>query len=221
MARQSKLSKSQLKRFAKKGKTPRAVDTRPGPKYFLIVSEGTRTEPLYFEGFKKILPKNMVVVETQGAGRETVRIVEEAIKLREKRKEGINPDFDYVWAVFDKDSFPEQDFNEAIKKAKRNSIDAAYTNEAFELWFLLHFEYHNTGIDRSHYEDMLTKCLGFKYKKNDPRMFEHLEKQGNQNNAIKYAKKLLNNFKGVTPAKANPSTTVHELVEKLNEFRKE
>lgn len=63
--------------------------------------------------------------------------------------------FDVTWAVFDKDDFV--DFNEAIAYAKANSINPAWSNEAFELWYYLHFQFLDTQVGRHQYIEMLTR----------------------------------------------------------------
>jgi len=66
-------------------------------KSLLIVCEGERTEPAYFESF----PLNKKVREIVGAGANTLSVVKEAIRLRD------NSNFDEIWCVFDRDSFKE------------------------------------------------------------------------------------------------------------------
>ena len=61
---------------------------------------------------------------------------------------------------------------------------------------------------------MLTQRLGFKYKKNDPSMYDHLFPL--QEAALKNAENLLNSYANHTPESDNPSTTVHVLVQELN-----
>lgn len=74
-------------------------------------------------------------MDVDGAGANTKQVVEKAIELRDKA----TIPYDRVWAVFDKDSFPDVKFNGAIQKAISNGIDVAWSNEAFELWYLYHF----------------------------------------------------------------------------------
>ena len=66
---------------------------------------------------------------------------------------------------------------------------------------------------------MLTERLGEKYQKNDQAMYEKLLKhpKADQQRAIKNAKKLLNKY-AEDYANHNPSTTVFELVENLNDL---
>jgi len=63
---------------------------------------------------------------------------------------------------------------------------------------------------------MLTKLLGHEYKKNSQTIYEELKDK--QQDAIKYAKRLLQEYEPSNPETDNPSTTVHLLVEELNRF---
>ncbi len=167
----------------------------------LIVCEGEKTEPQYFRAFR--LPS----VRVEGAGKNTLSLVEYAIDLSE---EG----YEQVWCVFDRDSFPAQTFNAAIQKAKAKGLRVAYSNEAFEIWYMLHFDFHTSGLSRTLYADKLTERLGRPYKKNDPAIFESLRPR--QDQAIKHARRLLEDYgPSHNPERDNPCTTVHLLVEQL------
>jgi hypothetical protein len=175
---------------------------------FLIVCEGERTEPNYFNRFR--VPKEVVVVNVLGFGYNTLRLVEKALELMKDK------DYDQVWCVFDRDSFPAQDFNEAISLAGRRGIKVAYSNEAFELWYLLHFHFYQTGITRVDYIERLSNLIGIKYQKNSGNIYDLLEKR--QEEAINNARRLLALYNPCRPAQDNPSTTVHLLVEELRKF---
>ena len=97
----------------------------------LIVCEGKETEPNYFNSFPKI--DNVSVVTYGGEGCPS-QVVEKASELRDNAQ---SP-YDVVWVVFDKDDFT--DFKTAIDAAHEKEIRCAWSNEAFELWFLYHFE---------------------------------------------------------------------------------
>jgi hypothetical protein len=180
---------------------------------FLIVCEGQKTEPLYFKAFD--VKKDVIELEISGEGRNTLSLITQAI---EKRDKGIktNKRYNQVWCVFDKDSFSDKNFNAAIYKARDNNIRTAYTNEAFELWYLLHFMYYDSALSRNQYRDILTQHLKQKYEKNDPSLYERLKPY--QDKAIKNARKLRSQYPSHNPAKDNPCTTVYELVEELNNF---
>lgn len=188
----------------------RKVNNRAIRKHFIIVCEGTKTEPNYFEKFR--VPKDVIKIELIGMGANTIQVVRRAIAERDAQPEA------EVWAVFDRDSFPVADFNNALALAKRNNIQVAYSNEAFEIWYLLHFDYHNVPIPRRNYPRMLSerRRLGKPYKKNDRDMYDLLFDR--QPNAIRNAERLLLSYEPHQPEKDNPCTTVHTLVEALNEF---
>lgn len=211
--------------------SPRKVSGRSKEKTFLIVCEGKETEPNYFQGFQEIAHTKRIafikIKEGVGVG---ITVVKTAKQLKEQG----NYADDEVWCVFDRDFKKEnnnqQNFNSAIKLAIESKLNLAVSNDAFELWFLLHYEYYQSETHRSDYEKMLSIRLGEKYEKNSETMYEKLNEK--QSDAIKFAKKLWSshcNLHGIDdPDKLtieqriiihniNPSTTVYQLVEKLNE----
>ncbi len=172
----------------------------------MIVCEGTKTEPNYFRSFR--VPKD--VVEILGVAEDPSRLVNSAKKRAEE------DEYDQIWCVFDRDpgAWTAENFNNALKNAKRHNFHVAYSNESFELWYILHFQFLNTATSRIDYENKLTKLLGQKYQKNDPKMYDRLFEK--QSEAIKNAQKLLEGYDQSNPEKDNPSTTVHLLVQALN-----
>jgi hypothetical protein len=191
----------------------RRVGSRPLPYSFLIVCEGSKTEPEYFEAFP--LARGKASIETSRGGGAPGQVVTKAVQRAKQAKSEGTP-FDQVWCVFDRDDVDEDDFNRALQEANKRGFRVAYTNQAFELWYLLHYDYHNTGIDRRTYQDRLTEKLGYTYRKNDPGMYATLVAR--QQTAIRFAEKLLNEYDPCNPANDNPSTTVHWLVQELNAF---
>ncbi|MBF0466770.1 MAG: RloB domain-containing protein [Nitrospirae bacterium] len=203
----------------------RKQNYRKVSKTILIVCEGEKTEKNYFESFRKDLHNSLINIQDVkiiGTGYNTCSLVQKAKDLRiELKKEG--KDFEITWVVFDKDSFASENFNKAIDSAKKCNIRVAYSNEAFELWYLLHYAYIDAGLSRDQYKEKLTTRLGFKYEKNSKSMYSTLLDR--QTTAIINAKKLIEHHKtsnpnGLNPERDNPSTTVHELVEELNKYRK-
>jgi hypothetical protein len=66
---------------------PKQIGRFDERRYFLIVTEGKRTEPLYFNYFKNYLPKKLLeTIEVSGEGDNTVNIVRKAIEIRTERK---------------------------------------------------------------------------------------------------------------------------------------
>jgi hypothetical protein len=108
-----------------------------------------------------------------------------------------------------------EDFNNALQLAADKGIRVAYSNQAFELWYLLHFHYYNTAISRQDYNNRLGELLNRKYVKNSPDMYEILIDK--QPMAIDNAERLIQTYRDPNPANDDPSTTVHLLVEQLNQ----
>ena len=189
----------------------RASSLRTVKQTFLIVCEGEVTEPEYFNSFR-LTSANVKAI---GKGMNTISLVKEAIAIRdiEKRR---NRNYDQCWVVFDKDDFSDSDFNAAIQMAQANGFHVAYSNQAFEFWFLLHFNLYQGAIHRNRYAEMLTHLLGFKYGKtkgDSMRVFNVIYPRTRM--AIDNAKNVLKPFDGSNPAKEESSTTVHQLVERL------
>ena len=192
----------------------RASSLRTVKQTFLIVCEGEVTEPEYFNSFR-LTSANVKAI---GKGMNTISLVKEAIVIRdiEKRR---NRNYDQCWVVFDKDDFADSDFNAAIQMAQANGFHVAYSNQAFEFWFLLHFNLYQGAIHRNRYAEMLTHLLGFKYGKtkgDSVRVFNVIYPKTRM--AIDNANNVLKAFDGGNPAKEESSTTVHQLVEQLLPF---
>lgn len=175
---------------------------------FLIVSEGTKTEPEYFRHFTSRRSRGQVV----GADRSTRKLLEEALRIRDLGT------FDYKWLVFDKDD--NEDFNEAIQLAEKAGFQCAWSNESFELWFCLHFIDLRTSVSRRQYIDILEREIRryvpeFTYKKGGDVMYDILRKYGSQENAVLRAQNLRLAYSGTDYASHNPCTTVDILVDKL------
>ena len=197
----------------------RQTKARETRKKFLIVCEGEKTEVNYFKAFD--VPKK-IEVTVRGEGKNSLSLVEKAIKIIDNLKQ--DDSFDQIWCVFDKDNCSKEQFNQAERLAKENNVKIAYSNEAFEIWFILHFQYLDIATSRSEYLTILTKQMqkyGLlneqeKYEKNREDMYEKLKPY--QRTAITNAAKLIQDRDEAKkhPFDANPSTTVQELVQELN-----
>lgn len=205
-----------------RGKSPqrRKKNVRERQVRFLIVCEGTKTEPNYFRALIRDNTSTVIDVEIWGEGQGASDLVDRAVKIKESLEKRNAMSFDRVWVVFDKDD--RTDFNKAIDKANKLGFKSAWSNESFELWFCLHFEYLNTPIGRSDYikklEGFFSKGTGdnnFKYKKGSPDIYELLKAYGNEDSAKAHAKKLRALYDDDNYAEHNPCTMVDILVEEL------
>lgn len=192
---------------------------------FFIACEGEKTEVNYF---KSLINTMSHVIEVkgkedyvQGFGMSEKALLDIADKIKKELERKNNFEFDSAWIVFDKDNFKSDLFNAAINESKNKDFKSAWTNEAFELWYLLHFNYVNTAMSRNQYGKKLTEIIkgkgekGFKYKKNDEHIYRLLQKYGNEGQAIRYAQKLRQEFYNQKYADHNPCTWVDELVKEI------
>ncbi len=230
MARKIKIPNERLKRFVRE-EQKRKKDIRNKRKYYLIVCEGEATEPNYFEGLKQDLPKGILTayqINIEGTGRNTQSLLDEALRLKAEYEKNNNRTIDRLWVVFDRDSFSANDFNSTIQRCKKSKpeIGCAWSNEAFELWYLLHFQYYENAISRKDFkgliENNLKPYLGeeFRYEKNSDQMYALLKEYGSVEDAIRNGKKLTERFEQRKDyANHNPSTRVWELVEELRRLQ--
>ncbi|WP_332649635.1 RloB family protein [Lysinibacillus sp. 54212] len=105
----------------------------PLRKTILIYCEG-ETERIYFEQMRILKRSKMVSVKIKNVKRSALKLAQHAY-----RDSSYQP-FDEVWIVFDKDDLSEKQLEEVNDFCRNHSIHIGYTNEAFELWLLLHFE---------------------------------------------------------------------------------
>lgn len=175
---------------------------------FLIVCEGQKTEPAYFESFR--VPS--VTIDVVGLARDPFTLVQQAINRCQQNKNR----YDQVWCVFDRDDVPLERFRQALVLAKQHRVRVAYSNQAFELWYLLHFCYCDVALTRRDYIDRLNHSLNRPYQKTDLTLYAQLLSR--QEDAVQNAQRLLKQYDPPNPAVDDPSTTVHELVQLLNRF---
>jgi len=191
----------------------------------LIVCEGKNTEPSYFRQFRL----SSATIEAIGEGFNTLSLVKRAIEISGKNR------YDKKWVVFDRDPKPDNpsqasDFNEAIKLAKKNGFEVAYSNQAFEYWIILHFNDHQGGpMDRRQYGQKINEWLAIYNTSYDcehsktitDEIFELLDgidehtRKERKRLAIIRAKRNYKLFDHKNPAVEESSTTVYKLVEEL------
>ncbi|WP_347053509.1 RloB family protein [Flavobacterium olei] len=197
------------------------IDTIPTNKIILIVCEG-QTEELYFESFPVL---GMTVRTVNLKGQSKLKLIESTKEIVERS------DYEYedIWCVFDMDvkrgEVEFADFDNSIAKGIQLGYNVAYSNDSFELWFYLHFEYTDAEHLRGFYYDELGKKFGLNYVK-DGKKYEFCLKLYNillddgtssQEKAIERAKKLFEKVKDLPYHQQNPVTKVYELVEELNQ----
>ena len=199
----------------------------PKPNSFLIVSEGKKTEPLYFDGLADYINTkygNSVnvekpIIDTCGEGKCTVSLVEKTTEIVARAKIL----YSQVWVVFDKDDF--NDFDEAISLCNSLGYKAAWSNQSFEYWIYLHFHYSDSALHRDGWVDKLSaiyKTYGINesgYLKNDSNIFSTATTYGSLKAAMSNAFRINETYRDCSaPSKCDPCTTVHLLVNELKPY---
>lgn len=196
------------------------IDTIPINKTILIVCEG-QTEKLYFESFP-VLGVKVRAIDLKGQAKQ--KLVESTAEIVVSID-----DIDLeVWCVFDMDkkrgADEFADFDNAITKALNLGYKVAYSNDAFELWFYLHYNLTESQHLRAFYYKELGKIFGINYIKEGKRhdfclkIYEILNVDGNssQGKAVERARSLFKQQEHLAYHQQNPNTKVYELVEELN-----
>jgi hypothetical protein len=200
-------------------------DRRPPPKQepyetVLMVCEGEKTEPQYFDRFIEVFNLSSANVRTHHPkSTDPKSLVDVAIEALEA-----DPDLDKAFCIFDRDSFPQ--FVPSLRRVrdhalgKQRKLIAVPSVPCFELWFALHFRYsaksYVAGGNRSPCDNLirdLPKELA-NYKKED-QIFDFL--YPHMNKAIKNAERLFNER---DTTKGDPLTSVHDLVKYLANLKK-
>lgn len=199
---------------------------QPKADSYLIVTEGTCTEPNYFTALKKrIVEKlggnlNVVAapdIDIYGEGTSTERLIEAADMYVSRA----NILYQNVWIVFDKDDF--DDFDNAVSDAEQRGYKAAWGNQSFEYWLFLHFAYSDADLHRDEWVkklDQLFREYGLSedgYHKNMEHLYDKLESIDGIHTAIGNAKRRMADFNPLRdkPSKYAPGTMVYVLVEEL------
>lgn len=204
---------------------PRDRSRMLSPEYHLIVTEGTKTEPHYFEGLRDEINSRFpgrisIMIEGVGEGANTLTLLKKAEQLVEKSP----TNYKHVWLVYDKDDFPKDDFDNTCFKCAELSEDlstiyhALWSNECIEYWFLLHYAPLVSAFPRNKYYSKLSKYLCTKYKKNSEDIYKRL--RPNLLEAIKNAKSIMSNYGERPPSQCTPGTKVYEIFEKLQSYLK-
>jgi hypothetical protein len=172
------------------------------------------TEAVYFENYRGASGPSIKIVLRP---KDPCKLVEKAIAER-KLRVGRGESIDETWIVLDRDvDFDRNNglelFCKALRIARESGIEVAYSDDAFELWYVLHYQDVTLSVPRTELVKLVEKHCGHKYVKGAKgdlyTEILHLRPM-----AIKRAHALLKRVEG-QPESVNPSTRVHILVEKL------
>ena len=215
-----KLHQRAKQRFARKPATKSQRDR------ILIVCEGERDEPRYFESLckdKRLSVSTDVRICGEECDSAPSSVYEYAIdELKRNFRDTTSDDYDRVYCVFDKDTHACYTRTlEAIRKKPKHeandkaaSIIAINSVPCFEFWILLHFELTASPFENSAEVGKRIKKEWAAYSKTKPQdLYAHLKNR--TDDAIRHAKTVLKTAQG-----DNPSTRIHILVSDLIEQSK-
>lgn len=177
-------------------------------KVFIIFCEDGAIEPAYFETFKR----KGVQVSPIGNAKQHHAQIDFATEFFRKNglievdNEGNEflkiDDGAQVWSIFDRDKSPDDGkdtaFNDSIRSAKAKGIKTGWSNDAFELWILLHFEdvdiENSEYYHRSKYYERLTEILKNRFPDEtifqNPK-FDYYETMKTKKNFIRFTFQLM------------------------------
>ena len=123
----------------KRLQTPRQINIK---KTFYIATEGTSTEPVYFEYINRF--REDIQLKIIGVGRSPKGVqskFENQIKGKKLNRS------DKTWIVVDRDIWDTNELNNVQRWANENNCGFSLSNPCFELWLILHFENKTGFID--------------------------------------------------------------------------
>ncbi len=104
--------------------------------------------------------------------------------------------YDEVWCVFDMDYEPDmnhqyEDFDNAIQSAHKAGYKCAYSNDAFELWFILHYQFIDQEQVRTFFFKTLSNYWDINYEKSGKKRLFALSIYGRLSDDVGKTKILL------------------------------
>ena len=200
---------------------------------FLIVTEGTVTEPVYFELLRADLqlPTVRIRVEPGKASdpRHVINTAVDEVKAhaRRARKGQLGHTepmrFDHVWAVIDTDVAVRNGFwNEVESLAQARKVKLAHSTPCFEFWLLLHIQGKTTRSDLVNGDaakSAVKHALGRDYSTNEATACAVMPTfVGKWPEAVVHAEQVrAHHTAAATKSPANPSTELCALVRALND----
>ena len=211
------------KRVRKASDLKRGKPVRDRYAKVLIVCEGKKTEPLYFNGLRDHYRLNSAnIVVTGDCGSDPGTVLGYAKQLYKDERNAGDP-FDRVYCVFDKDNHAnyEQTLSNIRRAVPGKKFFAINSVPCFEYWLLLHFidstKPYTAQPGNSACNQLLTDLREYlpDYHKGQSHIFQILFEQLEQ--AKQNAAKGLNLVQAAETD--NPSTHVHYMIEFLQKIK--
>ena len=199
---------------------------------FLIVTEGTVTEPIYFKLLRSDLQLKAVTVRIEpGCASDPRHVVRSAanevaaLAKRARKKQLANDEvskYDHVWAVVDTDVAVRNGYwNELVQLAASKKVKLAHSTPCIEFWFLLHFGYTTRSdlVDGTTSKKAVEDALGQPYSTNEDTALKAIPLfLPKWPQAVRHAERVREYHQCArTAIPANPSTEIDRLVKALND----
>ena len=194
----------------------RRKDRRSPYAKVLVVCEGEKTEPHYFNSLKDHYGLNSANVEICGDCASAPSSVYRYARRRYREVKDAGDPFDRVFCVFDQDTHSsyQRTVDDIARSTPKGTYSAITSVPCFEYWLLLHFIYgtrpYNALPGNSACHQVLTELEGYMpgYTKGNANTFQELINQlgfAKANAALALREAAANHTD-------NPTTHVHELV---------
>ena len=189
----------------------RRTGTRLLRRTFVILCEGTVTEPHYLDALKRLPEVHEIAsvkIDKDRSGAVPLTLVEAAIEV----KQG-NDEIDEVWCLFDVEApQPHPNLAQALARARDNGIETAVSNPCFEVWLVLHFDKCSAWLTTDAAGRLRREHDGSTGKEVAGELYMRLRKT-----AALHARDLSNNHanNGTSFPNDNPSSGVFRLLEAI------
>lgn len=197
---------------------------------FLIVTEGTATEPVYFRHLRSEMKLSVVEIHIQpGDGSHPLNVIATAARLADERKTEMKKErenqsfsktsFDHVWAVIDTDVAVRTGIWNQVKSAAKNGkVMLATSTPCFEYWLTLHIRYTAAPIVDGGTAKSALKEAGFDCASEEAALISVPKLIPLWTQAVLHAERVRKlQWDARTPDPANPSTEVDILLRALDD----
>lgn len=184
--------------------------------HYMVITNAKKTEPQYFERFRNSIPesyRDQIAIKV--LSEDTKNLLNKAIELI-----GKDPQFAQAWIILDRDQ--EVNFDKLICDAKRRGIQVGWSNPCFEIWLFAYLgempNIPDSGICCREFQRIFQQKVGHRYEKADPSIYDKLKEKGNEEGAIRLAKRKISQHKRngkSKPSNMCPGTTVHLLISEI------
>ncbi len=135
-------------------KFARKINFKEKRQIFVIATDGTKTEPRYFDQFKTTKKVSIQYVRDTNLPKIFRRLNTYC------HEHGVKPKEDNIWLVIDKDEKEQNTLTQIATKCTTKNYNLAVSNPCFEYWLYLHLAGHRPFSTADECIRVLTRELG-------------------------------------------------------------